>query len=383
MTDTDTQVYWTKHPAGLTLLVGEATAVVDRTNPNYDLIEAALKVKDYKRVLALANVKQTVAKALESSGHAHQLRIRDGQIYWTGQQGEELVRGPLVDRIIATVRHGSTAQSIQPLVRLLTNISRNKRKDMREELYQFLMSGKMPITVDGCFLAYKRVRHDFKDCHSGTFDNSPGKLVAMPEGKVDTNRHNLCSVGLHFCSRGYLSEFHSGGKTVIVKVNPRNVFAIPTDYAYAKGRASEYYVVGEVTGNPEKDEMFLAPFVFDENLTAAAPEVKFLAKHDGVGAPASATTSSLKPSLKTMAEGYGLSVGGRCWVRVRDTKGDLGTDKYTVVKPDSLPVTAATTFVSSITGKPVPAEHVTDLSIQTKSVRSILARAVARRRNRG
>lgn len=386
MAVTEPQVFYTKHAAGLTIFINGDVATVDKTNANYDLIEAELKSKKYDRVLQLANVKRTVESAInENSGG--KLKFRDGELFWDGPKGEEKVAGPLVDRIVASVRNGSTAEAIKPLVLLLQNISRNAKKDLREELYQFLMSGKMPITVDGCFLAYKKVKSNFKDIYTGTMDNSPGKLVAMPADQVNTNRHETCSRGLHFCSRSYLGSYGSTHdcKVVIVKVNPRFVFAIPTDYQYAKGRASEYYVVGVATGNAHSDELFLAPFIFNENLKEAAPNVDFNKVEDapkskkGKAQPKDAApVDPLKPSMKAMAEGYGFTVKGKVWVRFQDSKGLLQAERYTVCVENK-----DGTFTSVITNKPVPNGDVKQMSAETKSVRAALVRAVARRRARG
>jgi hypothetical protein len=53
-----------------------------------------------------------------------------------------------------------------------------------------------------------------------------------------------------------LSHF-GGERTVIVKINPRDVVSIPTDYNEAKGRACRYEVIGELGVEPE--EAFTAP----------------------------------------------------------------------------------------------------------------------------
>jgi hypothetical protein len=68
----------------------------------------------------------------------------------------------------------------------------------------------------------------------------------MPRNKVDEDKDRTCSHGLHFCSHGYLSNF-SGEKVVVLKVNPRDVVAIPADYNNTKGRACRYEVVGELS----------------------------------------------------------------------------------------------------------------------------------------
>lgn len=381
---TKAEVFYTKNQAGITLIVNGVPRVVDRTNPHFDQIEVELKAGNYARVLALANLKTAVAEAIKDAGADSKLSIRDGEIYWNGPRGLERVEGPLTERIVATIRNGMTAKAVQPLVRLLTNISRNQYKDLREELYEFLMSGKMPITHDGCFLAYKKVRADFKDIYSGRFDNSPGKLVVMERSeRIDTNRHNTCSHGLHFCARSYLSSYSScsGNKIVVVKVNPRHVFAIPTDYDFAKGRASEYYVVGECTGNPYTDEAFLAPFIFDENKATGAPGVKFVEPDTEQVGDRTVTSTNLAPSLKTIAEGYGFSADGKAWVRVETSKGAFSAETYIACERRE-DKHGNYTYFSGLTGKEVPIEHIRELSIQTKSVRTALARACAKRRNR-
>jgi hypothetical protein len=127
-----------------------------------------------------------------------------------------------------------------------------------QELYGFLEKNNLPITPDGYFLAYKRVRDDYTDCHTGTMDNSIGKTVSMERNQVDDDQNNTCSQGLHFCSQGYLKHF-GGARTIIVKINPRDVVSIPTDYDNSKGRACKYQVIGEVGINPEDEVEFTQP----------------------------------------------------------------------------------------------------------------------------
>jgi hypothetical protein len=107
----------------------------------------------------------------------------------------------------------------------------------------------LPITPDGHFLAYKKVRENYKDVHSGTMDNSVGQVVEMERHEVNDNKDQTCSTGLHFCSQSYLTSF-GGERIVIVKINPRDVVSIPSDYNDAKGRACRYEVIGELNVDP-------------------------------------------------------------------------------------------------------------------------------------
>jgi hypothetical protein len=71
----------------------------------------------------------------------------------------------------------------------------------------------------------------------------------MPRNQVDEDKDRTCSHGLHFCAQSYLSQYHGGnGKVVIVKINPADVCAIPSDYANAKGRCSKYLVFSDCAG---------------------------------------------------------------------------------------------------------------------------------------
>jgi hypothetical protein len=111
-------------------------------------------------------------------------------------------------------------------------------------------------------LAYKKVSEDYKDVYSGTFDNSVGKVCEMERNQVDDDKDRTCSVGLHFCSQEYLNHF-GGERTMILKINPRDVVSIPSDYHNSKGRCSRYEVIGELGVNP--NDAFTQPVQSESN----------------------------------------------------------------------------------------------------------------------
>jgi len=130
-----------------------------------------------------------------------------------------------------------------------------------EELYKFLDACSLPITSDGCFLAYKKVRWDYKDLYSNTMDNSIGQVVKMSRNEVDENSNRTCSHGLHCAAFGYMSAYGAQGtdegsdKVIIVKVNPKDVVAIPVDYQNQKMRVCEYTVVDELPNDGSTELM--------------------------------------------------------------------------------------------------------------------------------
>lgn len=113
-----------------------------------------------------------------------------------------------------------------------------------EDLMKFIEKGDLPIADDGCIVIYKRLKekgNTFVDVHSGNIKQNVGSYVFMKPGLVDPNRRQDCSNGLHVASLGYLSSF-SGNVTVMAKVRPEDVFAVP-EYSHTKMRVCGYHIL--------------------------------------------------------------------------------------------------------------------------------------------
>jgi len=155
----------------------------------------------------------------------------------------------LTTRIVNLLKEG---ESIDIFVRFMENLMENPSFRAVNELYGFLDACSLPITADGCFLAYKKVRYNYLDLHSGIYDNSLGQTVSMPRNQVDEDSERTCSYGLHVASFGYLAYYGGTGTTdhddrvIIVKVNPADVVAVPKDYDNQKMRVCKYEVVDEL-----------------------------------------------------------------------------------------------------------------------------------------
>ena len=221
----------------LSLSINNVPYNVDSTNPNWDQIIAAVKAGDFNVIPELVNTAKQLVSFVGLSNI--EVNIEYGTILYHGTP----IHNSLVDHIFRMKEEGF---DINPMVRFLDNLMENPSKRAVDELYGFLQYGKLPLTEDGCFIAYKRVRDDYKSVHDGKTDNSIGAIVQMPRNLVNENSHETCSTGLHFCSHEYLKSF-SGAKIVVLKVNPRDVVSIPNDYNNTKGRACRYEVVGELS----------------------------------------------------------------------------------------------------------------------------------------
>ena len=224
----------------ISAIVNSKAYTVSKTHKNYDKILNSIRIKDYDLMVSLIDLTSTIKSYVAES---NRVNIVDGAITFDGV----VIHNTLTDRILNFIQEGLP---VEPLIMFFENLMENPSYRAVNSLYGFLEIGELPITEDGFFLAYKNVRSDFKDIHTGTYDNSIGANPKMPRNMVNENPEETCSSGLHVCSLSYLPHFSDvNGHTMIVKVNPKNVCAIPMDYNNTKLRCCEYEVIAECFEN--------------------------------------------------------------------------------------------------------------------------------------
>lgn len=219
---------------------GKSHTISRDTHIAYNKIVEALKEQRWDDLRDLIEPK----KAIVNFG-AGNVSIEEDEIFWKGQP----FHNSLSKRMIEMYLDGFP---IDPMVRFMENLMENPSKRSVDQMYNFLERNSLPITEDGHFLAFKKVRKDnYNDIHSNTIYNGIGEIVEMARNGVDDNPDSYCSSGLHFCSESYLAHFGSSGDPVmILKINPRDVVSVPNDYNGAKGRCCRYEVVAQVNGSP-------------------------------------------------------------------------------------------------------------------------------------
>jgi hypothetical protein len=242
------------------VVINNKPHTISKTHITYQKVVDAIKAQDWDTVRDIIDPKKVVINYGQGN-----VAIQGEKLFWKGEE----MHGAIVNRMVAMLQEGF---SIEPLVLFMENLMTNPSFRAVNELYGFLERNNLPITPDGHFLAYKKVRDDYKDCYTGTLDNSVGKTVEMERNKVNDDKNQTCSYGLHFCSEGYLNHF-GGDRVVILKINPRDVVSIPTDYNNTKGRCCRYEVIGEVGVNPEDEKEFTQPVQENANSFAAAQQV--------------------------------------------------------------------------------------------------------------
>jgi hypothetical protein len=148
--------------------------------------------------------------------------------------------------------------------RFYERLSRNPSRRSVTQLFDFLKHMNIPLEEDGRFLAYKAVKSDFKDVHSGTVDNHPGQINKLDRNLVSDDPNETCHFGFHVGALGYASTFHTGGEMVICRVDPEHVVCVPYDHSHQKMRVCEYEVVGMYSGVPMSSTIHREELVPDE-----------------------------------------------------------------------------------------------------------------------
>jgi hypothetical protein len=257
--------------SNITVVIGTTPHTVSKNHITYNKLLAAIKAGEWETVQDIIEPKQVVLNFGQGN-----VSVEGDKIFWKGRE----MHNALTKRMVAMIQEDFP---VEPLIAFMENLMENPSKRAVNELYGFLEKNTLPITSDGCFLAYKKVRQDYLDCHSGTVLNKPaaymtdedtaalaeavGKnnevtvevvdgvtVVSMERNAVDDDQNRTCSTGLHFCSKDYLNHF-GGERIVILKINPRDVVSIPNDYNDSKGRCARYEIVDEIDKD-KADEAF-------------------------------------------------------------------------------------------------------------------------------
>jgi len=238
----------------ITFFLNGKQHTINKSHNNFHSIVDAVALQQKDLIPDLINVKQYIARITLFSVEID----TEDNVRCYGK----LVPDYLAVRILEHIeRFGPDMVYVAPIIQFTEKLMNNPNLDVRDDLFEWLERGNMPIFPDGDFAAYKLVRDDFSPIHYGPYgkDQSPGTVVEMPRNQCNENRDVTCSTGLHFCSYEYLPEFNSwnsniGSKVILLKINPEDVVAIPTDYNLSKGRCCKFYVVEEIDREKIKEE---------------------------------------------------------------------------------------------------------------------------------
>ncbi len=224
----------------ITVLIDGVPRVVAAGTPQYAGLAAALVEGRFGDLAQYLTQDGALQRYLGSD-----FRVEDGKIF--DFTGAELPQG-VADKIIAMAAGG---EDPTPLLNFYRRLSLNPSRRSVQQLFSFLGHCGIPLEPDGTFLAYKGVREDFLDRHSGTLLNTPGTTQKMPRNQISDDPNTPCHEGLHVGALSYARSF--AARTVVCRIDPANVVCVPYDYSCQKMRVCEYYVVGNYQATSDED----------------------------------------------------------------------------------------------------------------------------------
>ena len=218
---------------------------VEKTAPEYNRVTAAFELPESEQEDAIAEILNKKLGQFEEQGFT----INPDTVTYEGER----LPTALADKVRSIAREGLP---VKLFVNFWKNLQANPSANSVRQRYDFLSYKELPITEDGCFLAYKGVNRDSWSCHGnlktkvlqgevdkqGRIKNEVGKTIEVLRRDVDDERSNHCSFGLHVGSLDYAESF-ANGRVLIVKVNPADVVSVPNDCSCQKCRVAKYEVL--------------------------------------------------------------------------------------------------------------------------------------------
>lgn len=169
----------------------------------------------------------------------------DGTVGIKTDSGLVTLTDEAVDKLRKILREGPEA--VARVSRFLRRCQCNPCIESLERLCEWISRHNLSITDEGYFYAFKSVDAQYKDHHSGTFDNSPNRVVTMSRDDVVLDPYEHCAAGLHVASYDYARSFRGCPRLMLVAVDPSDVVSVPTDCECAKIRVCRYTVLQDIT----------------------------------------------------------------------------------------------------------------------------------------
>lgn len=226
-----------------------STKVFTTAEPQFAEIEALVTSEDFKpEQLSVYFETATVAEIADSLGIDGWV-VKDGALYIQDKKVPEEVYS-VIKPVLS-----SRPEDSDRVIKFFNRLAKNPSKRVFETLYMFLEHNCIKLLEDGCVLAYKSVRPDLLDHHTGKIKNEIGATITMPRKDVDDNPERTCSHGLHVGALEYAANFHDYNSVILeVSVAPEDFVSVPVDYDGQKARTCAYTVLRKYKGKGESDD---------------------------------------------------------------------------------------------------------------------------------
>ena len=236
---------YTRTPTSLTIVLDYRPRIIPSSHPNFTrLSELVLKPSateaEAKRLIDIP--------AAINDFTGGEVQVVNGKLFFKGFE----VRNSLAQLILGFIKAGQP-EAAEPFRRFLIKAHSNPDPRAAQGLFDWCVTGGLPITPEGDILAWKMVQNDYFSIRAGRrgkLRHQIGDVVEEPRHETNADPNHTCSTGIHFCSLEYILNGNyasaSNGRVMAVAISPTDVVAFPHDYKLSKGRCCKLTVVGEV-----------------------------------------------------------------------------------------------------------------------------------------
>lgn len=170
------------------------------------------------------------------------LVITNGKIFYRGKEVDEAVC-----KYVAKLQ--SMNADITGMKKYIGRMYNNVSEEARDQQFRFINLHHLVVDPEGYIIAYKAVKNNYMDKHSGTISYEVGNIVKMKRSEVDDDTKTGCSKGLHAGSLKYVYSYGSSDdRIIIVRIDPADVVCIPKDCNFQKMRCCRLQVLGDYQG---------------------------------------------------------------------------------------------------------------------------------------
>jgi hypothetical protein len=227
---------------GITVFLNNQMIVAPSDHLNFERVREAIANYEFDLIEGLLDLRKVVVDYLADASDGFELR---GDFLCLDNKPFTM---DVTDKVLAMIDAGQPAD---PIYSFLRKVRQNPLVSAQDELLLFCVANSFMIHEDGDIIAYKSVRGDYTDIHSGKFLNRVGSTLEMDRTTVDADRNRTCSVGFHFAAYDYATTWAGridgvSRRLLVMKINPSDIVAIPSDYNNQKGRTFRYTILSEI-----------------------------------------------------------------------------------------------------------------------------------------
>jgi len=170
----------------ITIFVEGKQHTIHATDSNFASAVTAFEASDWDGLYNILNPAQVFQNLYAKY---EQIEVKHGNVYVNDEPISSLIAGRILDFLAKGV-------DCLPVFKFITKLNLNPSARAVNELYTFLEHKFLPLTDNGNFLAYKALRSDYTDVHTGKFNNSVDNVPSL-QWKIGCGRNQPCRCCIH------------------------------------------------------------------------------------------------------------------------------------------------------------------------------------------